>query len=324
MDEHIRRQMIEIRQREIKKVISEIEERSAGGNYIYRGEPKDYGKVSSSLWRECQEKMREVDFNIEFVQEEILKNAPEYGLNPNEDKLEFMSQLQHYGGATNLIDFTTDYHIALFFACNDSIMLPGQVILLQRNEQTNKKYKINRAKQPISRIKTQKSIFVQPPKGYIEPPDIDIVTIRPILKSPFLRDRHPMLTYLQKYHGISNATIYNDFHGFIKRQNTYQAACKQFYLGESEKSKGDLLEEKSPKKQQHYSSAIRHYHLATNFNPNYVDAYLNRAFLYNSVNKYDKVIEDCEHVIELDPQNLRAHDLRDAAQKALERLNESS
>ena len=32
--------------------IQEIAERSADGNYIYRGEPKHYKKVSSSLYRE--------------------------------------------------------------------------------------------------------------------------------------------------------------------------------------------------------------------------------------------------------------------------------
>ena len=37
----------------------------------------------------------------------------------------------------------------------------------------------------------------------------------------------------------------------------------------------------------------------------------------------NRVIEDCEHVIELDSQNHHAHDLRDKAQRELERLNES-
>ena len=33
---------------------------------------------------------------------------------------EILTELQHYGGKTNLIDFTTDYLIALFFACDGS------------------------------------------------------------------------------------------------------------------------------------------------------------------------------------------------------------
>ena len=96
MDERTRLATIENKQRKIRGKISEIEEKSAGGNYIYRGEPDTYGqnpfngKVSSSLWRECKKKMREVDFNIKYVQEEILKNALGYGLNPSEDKFELM------------------------------------------------------------------------------------------------------------------------------------------------------------------------------------------------------------------------------------------
>ena len=327
MDERTRLAIIENKQRKIREKISEIEEKSAGGNYIYRGEPDTYGqnpfngKVSSSLWRECKKKMREVDFNIKYVQEEILKNALGYGLNPSEDKFELMSHLQHYGGATNLIDFTTDYRIALFFACEGfSYTRPGRVILLQRNGRINKKYQIEKPQQPINRIIAQKSIFVQPPQGYIEQGDIsDIVSVSGALKQRNLGGT--MLTYLQKYHDISNATIYNDLHGFVKHQGTYQEACKEFYFGESDRSKGDLLENEDPEKQVHYSSAIRHYHVAIQFNPNYVDAYLNRGSLYFFKEKFDKAIADFDRVTALDPQNGRARDLCDAAQRELGNLD---
>ena len=45
---------------EVRNIISDIEEKAADGNYIYRGEPECYaqspfdGKVSSSLWRQLQ------------------------------------------------------------------------------------------------------------------------------------------------------------------------------------------------------------------------------------------------------------------------------
>ena len=61
----------------IKEIINEIEEKSADGGYIYRGERKTYdgnpyfGKVSSSLWREYRSK----GLDIERVQQEILKSA---------------------------------------------------------------------------------------------------------------------------------------------------------------------------------------------------------------------------------------------------------
>ena len=73
--------------KQIKEKICEIEENSADGGYIYRGERKTYkgkpyfGKVSSSLWREYRSK----DLDIERVQQEILKNAKKHiGQLPND------------------------------------------------------------------------------------------------------------------------------------------------------------------------------------------------------------------------------------------------
>ena len=51
------------------------------------------------------------------------------------DTFEILTELQHYGGNTNLIDFTTDNHIALFFACNGFSDKPGRVILLEKTKE---------------------------------------------------------------------------------------------------------------------------------------------------------------------------------------------
>ena len=42
---------------------------------------------------------------------------------------EILTEIQHYEGKTNLIDFSTDYFIALFFACDGSPDEDGRVIL---------------------------------------------------------------------------------------------------------------------------------------------------------------------------------------------------
>ena len=94
--------------------IQKIAEKSADGDYIYRGEPEHYKKVSSSLYR----KYSDIDaehFDIEVFQDEMLEAAKGYTSETKE--FEILTELQHYGGATNLIDFTTDYLIAFFFAC---------------------------------------------------------------------------------------------------------------------------------------------------------------------------------------------------------------
>ena len=184
--------------------IQEIAEKSADGDYIYRGEPKHHEKVSSSLYRKYPESEAEY-FDVEIVQKEMIEAAKGYTSETND--FEILTELQHYGGATNLIDFTTDYLIALFFACGGSEFLEkdGRVILLQKNKKINEW--IKSPQNPRNRVIAQKSIFVRPPNGFIEPDHV--INIPKELKNS-------MLDYLRKYHGISTKTIYNDLHGFIK------------------------------------------------------------------------------------------------------------
>ena len=142
--------------RTVQDIIREIEKKSKGGGYIYRGErklhkdPPHNGKVSSNLWREYG--IEKGHFAIELVQKEILAAAKKHtGDLPQDFRLdvtaspntvgestqeamdfEILTEIQHYGGKTNLIDFTTDYFIALFFACDGRYDKDGRVIL-QKN-----------------------------------------------------------------------------------------------------------------------------------------------------------------------------------------------
>ena len=94
----------------IFEIINRIAETAAGGDYLYRGEPDHYEEVSSSLWRECRRDIGTAEFDIESIQERMLEAAKDYTY--EEDDFEILTELQHYGGHTNLIDFTTDNHIA--------------------------------------------------------------------------------------------------------------------------------------------------------------------------------------------------------------------
>ena len=230
----------------VKEKISEIEEKSTDGEYIYRGEPEHHeehpydGKVSSGLWRQFREKIEDEEFDIdfvdiEFVQTQILGVAENYarGLKAG---FEMMAQLQHYGGATNFIDFTTDYLRAFFFACDSSHDKDGRIILLQRTEEIDRKYQIEEPPNPQNRVIAQKSIFVRPPKGFIESEQYEVIDIPKDLKDS-------MLNHLQKYHGITTATIYNDLHGFIRNQDSYLIAFIELYRGLDRQQKGDLENE---------------------------------------------------------------------------------
>ena len=227
---------------QIREKIREIEQKSADAEYIYRGEPechKDspyYGKVSSGLWRECMKQIGDEQFDIgfvdiELVQQAILKVAKSYS-RETDAEFEMMAQLQHYGGKTNFIDFSTDYLRALFFACDGSPDKDGRVILLKKTEEMRIKYRIEEPRIPQNRVISQKSIFVRPPKGFIEPEHLKVIDFAKHLKEPILH-------HLKKYHGISTETIYNDLHGFIKNQGIHQTAYIEFYRGIAYQQRGD-------------------------------------------------------------------------------------
>ena len=188
--------------------INEIAKKSDDGDYIYRGEPENYDKVSSSLYREFTDIDR-TELSIIYTQQSILQEAKAYIGQTDDidetDNIGLLTEIQHFGGKTNLIDFTEDYLIALFFACDGSHEEDGRVILLKRESDD---YAIRKPRRTINRVESQKSVFVESPAGFV-PPDIE-VTIPADLK-------FPILVYLEKHHRISIATIYNDLHGFIRR-----------------------------------------------------------------------------------------------------------
>ena len=213
----------------ILEIIGGIAETTADGDYIYRGEPQHYEQVSSSLWRECDKVLRAEQFDIEAIQARMLELAK--GYTHEEDDFEILTELQHYDGHTNLIDFTTDSHIALFFACNGSLEKSGRIILLERTEGI-KDY-IKPPRNPQNRIIAQKSVFVRPPNGYLDPKQYNVIDIPGSLKEP-------MLDHLQKHHGISTQTVYNDLHGYIRNQDTHLKEGIEVYNTETPQREDDF------------------------------------------------------------------------------------
>ena len=302
----------------IDDIINEIKQKSAPGDYIYRGERKSYKRVSSALYREYFDDAISVDFqgfDLRDVQREILSAAKKHiGETPpglfedfanrpvrqkfiahseprtiiDSDELEILTELQHYGGKTNLIDFTTDYLIAIFFACNGSPKKEGRVILQQRDELIEKSM-IIRPQNPQHRVIAQKSVFLYPPHGVIDVFDENIVYIPAYLK-------HRLLEFLRKYHDISAETIYNDIHGFIINQDIHQKVSKEFYLGKTFQHKANEAKTDS-EKQDAYKQAIKHYDLSIELNSEELNsenlaAYHNRGECRLHLQEWEKAMRD--------------------------------
>ena len=222
----------------VDDILRKIEEKADAGGYIYRGEPEHYqedpyyGKVSSNLYRVFLE-LEDFDveaarFDIEDVQMGMLEAVKEFSREPASE-IKRLAEIQHYGGKTNLIDFTEDYLVALFMACDGSPDKNGRVIL--EKKELISAY-IEKPYEPINRVIAQKSVFIRHPDGFISPSGDDVMNIPAVLKQP-------VLGHLRNSHGISVETIYNDVHGFIKDQGIHLEVYKSHYIGLTREQRGD-------------------------------------------------------------------------------------
>jgi hypothetical protein len=224
----------------VDEILRKIEKKADTGEYLYRGEPEHYkehpyyGKVSSKLYRDFLERedfdVEAEHFDIEVVQEAMLSAARRFFRKTVRD-FEILAEIQHYGGKTNLIDFTMDYLIALFMVCDreESLGKDGRIIL-QEKERIDPY--IAEPYEPINRVIAQKSVFVRHPDGFVLPNEDDVINIPADLKKP-------MRKHLGRYHGVSAETVYNDLHGFIKNQDVHLETYVDFYIGATEAQKGD-------------------------------------------------------------------------------------
>ena len=285
----------------ILEKISKIGKKSENGDYIYRGEPECYPKVSSTLYRKLEEsRIEHPERIVEEVQEEEIAEAKKYTYEA--DQFELLTQLQHFGGKTNLIDFTTDYYIALFFACNGYPDENGRIILQDKNGTIKGWIKEPRKSGTGSRPDVQKSIFVRPPNGFIEPHEDDIVEIPKDLK-------RPMLKYLEKAFHISPEKIYHDIHGFIQSQDLRWSANKEYNLGvilQNRRDEADTPQERA----QYNQKAIEHLTNAIRLNLDYTESYKNRGVAYHIKGDYDRAIEDYSARIKQNPNDAEVYSNR--------------
>ena len=271
----------------ILDLLREIVEKSSRGDYIYRGESECFPKISSTLYREYEEQIDAQHFDIDFAQGEMLEQVKAY--TSFTDDTDILTELQHYGGKTNLIDFTTDYLIALFFACDSSYDVDGRLILLDKATKQDQ-IKLPKKNQN-NRVISQKSIFVQSPSGCIEDYGVDIVPIPRDLKQAAME-------YLKQHHGITTEVIYNDILGYIQNQHKHQSAYAEFFIGYTYFEKGQREE------------AILHYDQTIALNPRLANAYNNRGVAKKELGRHVEAIADFDEAIRIKPDLAEAYNNR--------------
>lgn len=206
--------------REFIDILTLIAEHNLAAAYIYRGESRCHERVSSGLFRQLHEVDNEL-FDIAAAQKRQLDMARPYTKATND--LEILAEIQHRGGKTNLIDFTTDLNIALFFACNYSPDQDGRIIFFRADYPWDN-YAIDRAVEPSNMADVQKSIFVTPKNGYIKEEDMIVFEVPSRLKVGIAE-------HLRKVYGLDPSSVYNDISGFIRDQHLFPDFEAELHAG---------------------------------------------------------------------------------------------
>ena len=197
---------------------------------LYRGLADVDWEVESSAYRRIKEPSEEVPQIIfqDYI-ERLLENSGLQGFRYRQDRelpdLELLAELQHYGAATCLIDFTTNALVALWFACEKATGQAGKVIAMATGDtkrfsavsyQDSKKSIENFLNQGKfwkwspsglnNRIVAQQSVFVfgegKIEGHYYEKIEIDAEKKKDIIGT------------LEKSVGITERQLFNDFAGF--------------------------------------------------------------------------------------------------------------
>ena len=361
----------------VNEIIAAILKKSSDGNYIFRGESKCYEKVSSGLYRAYSSSVgirdKDIPGAIQASVEKILSDAKAYLDEPDDSEIltqlqrgtvdpdvvlvpgletilaraqaslgkstdfKILARLQHYGLKTNLIDFTTNPLVALFFACNSPFDEDGRIIVLKR--QSAKDFCIKEAPPIIRHAVSQRRILVEAHKGFIERGHYEVIPIGKCLKLD-------VQEYLEESHGISTKGVYGDIHGFIRTSDIYPDPYRKLLDGrdcfknavKTEKpaeqlqgykkaigiftgildSKSDLSEaylnrggahfqlgehymeaSEKDKAKREYDKAITDYKAVITQYPDYADAYAERGKVYNSMGKFDAADRDFNKAISL-------------------------
>ena len=288
-------------------------------DFLFRGQADVDWKVDCSAARRLnQDRANPIDlqlFNSLLVgySEFLIASARERelippGLDKNSPDLEFLAQLQHYGAATGLIDFTRKPLVALWFACNGAQSEEGAVYLLPYSVTTEigndhnlvrkfqSFYEDNRlwSWKPVprgSRIGAQHSVFVFG-TPQISPDLMTRLVIRADSKSGILSN-------LKTVHDITEEGLSPDFPGYavanahIKSFNPLLTI--PYWLDQAESAL-----DKTQKANAHFqcglafggigkfTDAIGHFTAAIESDPMLAEAFNNRASLRKETNNLRK------------------------------------
>lgn len=111
--------------------IQELEERSSDGECLYRGQPQFYSEQGNQVFSSLERVLPKMPGGTLTDLEAKIRLGAASFYTPHTQEIEIKADLRHFHGLTNLIDFTRDPRIALFFACLEEQGKNGRVFCRQ-------------------------------------------------------------------------------------------------------------------------------------------------------------------------------------------------
>lgn len=299
------------------------------GQYLFRGVlNKDY-KIEASAYRRLLDERDQTPANLLEINKRIIDDARLQGHDQKNGErlsdLELLAELQHYGAATCLIDFTYSAQIALWMACQrepkgttKSKVFNGKVFAVDISNPNRfqkvtsrllkqdidcffaklderKEYPLYQwqPKQQNNRIIAQQSVFL------FGGAQIESEAECTILKN----SKESILTSLEKSGGISEARMFPDFDGFANLRAHDRPYVEHDALGYLQRG----IEAHKERK---LDEAIKHYTKSIQLEPDNLmltRAYNNRGNAYDGKGEHDSAFEDYSKAIEINPDDADAY-----------------
>ncbi len=304
------------------------------GHYVFRGVPNKAYKIQASAYRRPVES--EMDFEKFLnINKDLIRAARQRGYDRKDgtewSDLEILVELQHYGAATCLIDFSYSAQIALWFACRDfqkkdengesqNINKPphGKVSVIQM-----KRSKFTEITPDFMKKGAEKTIddFLKEPKGsplyYLKPmfQNNRIISQQSVLlfgnyeldadDECIIEEgcKGKILTELERTSGYTEDRLFPDFEGFAwvnRKEAPYTEPTYSALI-----DFGDSAIEKEEKEE--YEKALEYSSRAIQKDPNRIQAYNLRGRAYTSLEIYDQALKDFAEAENIDPDDAETY-----------------
>ncbi len=304
------------------------------GNMLFRGMANVDWRVKSSLYRRLEFNLVE-DMNIDTgsilfldMTKRLLDDARHEGHGKDLYDLELLTDLQHYGAATCLIDFTKHSLIALCFACETAYkkngkVANGKVVAFNSNDDSYNEISIEESEEKIDHWLLSHRLCILPPKKLnkrITYQQSVFVFGRPTLSDETfhiceIENKEGILEELKK-NGISAGMLFDDFVGF----SALHSHNKKYENWDTDSNFVSIIIRLLKGE---FESAIDYCNKEIKSSINDYRAYFHRGFANSALNENSKAIKDFNKVIELNPKYYVAHYMRGFANYKLKNFKEA-